>query len=303
MAEINWNAVYGFWLVAGHGSFASAAKTLPRGSIQALHKRVRQLENPENLDLKLLKSRGVKGTQLTEAGRRLHDFVDPVFRSFELLTAELRGEDSGPLAVAMSWYAIANYAEKILQPFHRLFPAVSIRLVGGEPAEAVPLLEQGRVDVVISSPWAGSSRMVVKAAVPIQFGLIAVPRYRLRTPLTWDTVLEHPFVLTDRNSVIRQAFEDLLRREKLLSRLRITAEVATLDLAIYAVRAGLGVGLVPVSPALARSLRGLRRRRPPPGLPRVDLAVMCRSDVYLPRYMRTFVEIAAGKIGARTALV
>ncbi|MBI2686657.1 MAG: substrate-binding domain-containing protein [Acidobacteria bacterium] len=202
----------------------------------------------------------------------------------------------------MSGYAIANYAGTILQTFHRLFPAVSVRLVTGEPAEAVPLLEQGRVDVVVSSPWVASGRVVVNAAAPIRFDLISTPRFRLRKPLTWEAVLEHPFVLADRNSVIRQAFEELLRRQNLLSRLRIAVEASTLDLATSAVRAGWGVGLVPLGPAaLTKELRGLQRHRPPAGLPRVDIAVMCRRDVYMPRYQRAFVEIAAQAFRAGTA--
>src|SRR5579872_5078812 len=100
MHNINWNAVYGFCLVSEHHSFAHAARALPFGSIQALHKRVRTLESKENLNLKLLRSRGVKGIELTEAGQRVFQLVAPVFRDFERLTAELRGEDSGSLHIA-----------------------------------------------------------------------------------------------------------------------------------------------------------------------------------------------------------
>ena len=56
--------MYGFWLVAEHHSFAHAARALPFGSTQALHKRVRTLENRENLNMRLLRSRGVKGVSI-----------------------------------------------------------------------------------------------------------------------------------------------------------------------------------------------------------------------------------------------
>jgi DNA-binding transcriptional LysR family regulator len=102
MPDINWNAVYGFWLVAEHGSFAAAARSLPRGSVQALQKRVRGLEKKHNLNLRLLRSRGAKGVELTEAGRRLYELLNPVFESFDALAGELRDEASGPLTVAMS---------------------------------------------------------------------------------------------------------------------------------------------------------------------------------------------------------
>jgi DNA-binding transcriptional LysR family regulator len=294
---MNWNALYGFWLVAEHGSFARAARSLPNGSIQALHRRVRNLEDGK-LDLKLLKSRGVKGIQLTEAGQRLHDLVDPVFRSLDVLVAELRGEDRGSLDVAMSHYAIANHAGKILESFRRAFPRVSMRLHSCQPADAISLLEAGRVDVAISSPWMGAQRVDVRAAAPIPFELVFANHYRLGRRLTWPEVLRHPLVLTDRNSVIRQAFEELLRRENLLSQLKIATEASSPDLAIEAVRAGFGIGICPVGPAAYGSLQGLRRRLPPTGLPRIEICVLCRSDVYLPRYIEAFMEIAASRIRA-----
>jgi DNA-binding transcriptional LysR family regulator len=80
MVDINWNAVYGFWLVSKYGSFAEAARALPRGTVQGLNKRVRQLESEQNLNLKPFRSRGIKGVELTESGRRLVALVDPVYR-------------------------------------------------------------------------------------------------------------------------------------------------------------------------------------------------------------------------------
>ena len=107
--DVNWNAVYSFWLVAQCGSFAEASRRLPSGTIQGLHKRVRQLEGESGLRLRLLKSRGVKGVELTEAGRQLQQLVNPVFCSFDQLTAELRGELTGTLRVATTALGAFNY--------------------------------------------------------------------------------------------------------------------------------------------------------------------------------------------------
>jgi DNA-binding transcriptional LysR family regulator len=95
----------------------------------------------------------------------------------------------------------------------------------------------------------------------------------------------------------RQALEQLLRRQNLLSRLRIAAEVSNLDLMLDAVRAGFGIALFPVGPRAAGNLQGLFRRNPPPGVPRIDNAVLWRSDIYMPRYMRGFAQLAKKFLG------
>ena len=298
MRQINWNAIYGFWLVAEHGSFAAAAKQLPYGSVQALHKRVRQLESDENLNLKLFRSRGVKGVQLTEAGRRLHELVDPLFKPFELFAAELRGEDAGRLVVALSSYAEYHYIPGVLNTFHQRFPKVTVKLQACEPLEAINSIERSLADVGFCSPWHTPHLVTVRARAPIPLEILAPRSARLGSePLTWPQILDAPFVLLDRSSVIRQVFDDFLRRKNLLAKLRVAAEVNKFELAVDAVAAGFGVAIVPVGPRPIRGLRGVRRLKPPPGLAEVDIAVLCREDLYMPRYMKAFVEIAANAIG------
>jgi DNA-binding transcriptional LysR family regulator len=298
MRVINYNALYGFWLVAEHGSFAAAARNLPWGSVQSLHKRVRQLESKENLDLMLFKSRGVRGTELTECGRRLHDFLNPVFKSLDVLLAELRGEDRGRLAVAMTSYIVQNYAEHLLGEFRSAFPNVALRLYTGDAAAVVSMVEAGYADFGICPPLTSAKRLLVGARAPIRFEILASPDWRLeKRPVTWKKLVEKPFVVTDRSSMTRQALEQLLRRQNLLSKLHIAAEVSNLDLMIDAVRAGFGIALFPVGPRTAGDLQGLSRRNPPPGVPRIDNAVLWRSDVYLPRYMRGFAQLAKKFLG------
>jgi DNA-binding transcriptional LysR family regulator len=162
------------------------------------------------------------------------------------------------------------------------------------------LLEKGHADLGIFSPSRLSRAVAVAARSPIRFEVVARRSYRLsRRSNSWARLVEYPFVLTDRSTVIRQALEELLRRNDLLTSLQIGAEVATFDLAIEAVRAGCGVGIIPVGPRLEGRLRGLTRIEPPPGLPGIDIAVLRRSDLYLPRYLRHFIDVAAGAIAPR----
>ncbi len=294
---MNYNALYAFWLVAEHGSFAAAARSLPWGSVQSLHKRVRQLEDKDNLNLVLFKSRGVKGVELTESGRCLHDFLTPTFKTLHVRLAELRGEDSGPLALAMTSYIVQNYAEDLLREFRSAFPNVRVKLYSGDAATVISLLETGRVDFGICPPLPSSRRLLIQARAPIHFEVLAAPEWKLGKAITWEGLVKKPFVVTDRSSMTRQLLEHLLREKNLLSKLQIAAEAVNLNLMIDAVRAGFGVALVPVGPTVARTLRGLSRRIPPPGLAPIDNAILSRSGVYLPRYMQAFAQIAARCLG------
>ncbi len=293
MADVNWNAVYGFWLVAKHGSFADAARAAPQGSIQALHKRVRQLERPESLSVKLLESRGVKGVALTEAGRRVFEVVDPVFESFDLQVAALRGEDSGPLHLAMSAFAAQNFAYEILRTFRRSFPKVFVRVQVRESWDIGFLVQSSAVDYGICSSSADPAGSLVLARCATPACLVTARNHPLRRGATgWGEIVDQPLIVPERTSPLRLALEALLRRENLLARLWIRAELTTPDLALDVVREGTGIAIVLSGPWLKGCLRGLAVSALPPGLPEFSLSLLGRRHDYLPQYLREFGQVA-----------
>lgn len=291
MKQINWNSLYGFWLVARHHSFTDAARTLPFGSVQALQKRVRTLENSENLNLRLLRSRGAKGVELTETGRRILALVAPVFSDFHRLADELRGEDSGPLHICSTVFSSLHYLPDLISAFSPKFPNVSIHVSLGEEAYVIGMLESGESDFGICSPFALPSNCEVKASIPMHVEIVVPSGHRFsRGVASWGDLLLEPLVLPERSSVVRRAFEVLMREKNLSDKIRIKAELTTPELSLEAVRAGLGVALLVVGPGL--NFRGVARVVPPPGLPTLRLCLLCRRARYLSKYMRCFVEVA-----------
>jgi DNA-binding transcriptional LysR family regulator len=89
-----------------------------------------------------------------------------------------------------------------------------------------------------------------------------------------------------------------MRREYPGRRIEMRAEVTTPELAVHAVRAGMGIALVAMGPRLADSLEGLRAVPPPPGLPPFELSILAKPDRYLPRYMEQFLEHATEALKA-----
>jgi DNA-binding transcriptional LysR family regulator len=291
MRHINWNSVYEFWLVAKHHSFTDAARALPFGSVQALHKRVRVLENSENLDLPLLRSRGTKGVDLTESGRRIFAMVAPMFGDFDRLADELRGEDSGPLYLSATAFSSSNYLPEFVSAFSPKFPHVSIHLSLGEESQVIAMLESGKADFGVCSPIVLPSSCEVKASVSMQVGIAVPPGHRLsRGVASWSDLLQEPLVLPERTSAVRRAFEDLMHHKKLSGKINIKAEVTTPELSLHAVSAGLGVALLAIGPHL--NLQNLILTAPPSGMPVMRLCLLCRRDRYLSKYMRYFTESA-----------
>jgi len=297
MRDMNWNAMYTLWLVARCGSFAEAARRMPGTTAQALHKRVRQLEWEAGLNLKLLRSRGVKGVELTEAGRRLLEMVDPVFTSLPMLAADLRKEDSGPLSLATTGFAAYNFLPRILEEFRGRFPEVTVSVRVRSESDVIAMAETGQVDLGIGALSGRLDRLAVAARAPLTIQLVAPSRLRWGSARPgWAEVLRRPLVLHERVSVLRIALEEVLSRRNMMAQLKIAAEVTTPELLLEMVRAGFGVGIIPLGPRLAESLDGLSIQPLPEGLARIDLGVFHKPKRYVPGYMKAFLETAASVI-------
>lgn len=291
---LNWNALYSFWLVAKCGSFAEAARRLQSGTIQGLHKRVRQLEGEAGLNLKLLKSRGVKGVELTDAGRHIQTLIDPIYSDFGRVVAELRHEDSGGLRLATTGLGAYNYVPEILNKFRACFPRVSVSVRVTNEAEVIGMAEAGLVDFAIAAAPSHSRRLLVAARSRLTFHLVGPPDHRwTNQPISWVQVVAQPLILPERVSGIRISLEDLLTRKRLISNLKVAAEVTTAELAIELVRSGFGIALVPYAPRLAEAFDSLSVVDVPPGLAEKNIAVMRQDGHYMPSYMKRFQEIAA----------
>lgn len=301
MVDINWNAAYGFWLVAKHGSFADAARALPRGSVQALHKRVRGLEAKSNLSLGLLRSRGVKGVRLTDAGKRLYEYLDLVFRDFDRLTSDLREETSGKLEIAATSFVANNYLQKLITTFCTQYSDVSIHLNVCETPEVMALVGNGRADVGICSPLSAVPGTVAVMACPMLFQLLVPADRNYPQHFTsWREVVQFPLILPERTSALRQGFEALMRKEGLATVIQIKAELTTPELSLEATRAGLGLALVAIGPRFPHRPARIICLNPPPGLPRLNLAVLYEKDAYIPKYMNAFIQTVVSVMSPMT---
>jgi DNA-binding transcriptional LysR family regulator len=169
-----------------------------------------------------------------------------------------------------------------------------VRLRIGETDDVVAMLERAEGDLGICSPPDRYHSLVIKAWCRMPLCLLAPKDYQFpREPITWQKLLEEPIIVFDRTTSLRHSLETLLTHLGIFAKLRVSAEVSRVDLAVAAVRAGMGVAIVPMGPEYRKLTAGLQELSPPAGLPDIGQAVIYREDRYLPRYMKAFVEIAS----------
>jgi DNA-binding transcriptional LysR family regulator len=156
------------------------------------------------------------------------------------------------------------------------------------------MLERAEGDLGICSPPERYHSLVIKAWRRMPLALLAPPHHRLtRGSITWESLLEEPIIIFDRSTSLRHSLETLLTRLGIFAKLHVSAEVSRVDLAVAAVRAGMGVAIVPMGPEYRKLTAGLEELPPPKGLPEIGQAILYREDRHVPRYMKAFVNIAS----------
>jgi DNA-binding transcriptional LysR family regulator len=135
--------------VARQGSFSAAAESL--GYTQpAISRQIATLEAEVGAQLV---RRVPQGAVLTDAGRLLVDRAEGILASLIGAEEELRqlaGLEGGHLRIATFASAAASIMPIAVAEFRRRHPAVELDITMADPAESVPLLLSGRLDLGLS---------------------------------------------------------------------------------------------------------------------------------------------------------
>ena len=134
--------------VARHGSLSAAAAAL--GYTQpAVSRQIAVLES--EVGLQLLR-RLPQGVALTDAGRLLVERAEEVLLSLARTEEELRAHvdlQGGSLRMAVFASAAASVAPQALARFRAHHPAVELTVSVADPAESLPLLRAGELDLAL----------------------------------------------------------------------------------------------------------------------------------------------------------
>lgn len=207
-----------FYFVAKHGGIMPAVRNIPYGIQQpAVSAQVAQLE--DFLGTTLFQRRPF---ELTPAGEKLFQFIEPFFSHLHQIADELQGGQLRHLRIGASTVVLRDHVPLLLKGVQKKFPGMRVSLREGYAARLGELLARDEVDVVITL-------VDEKPAAGFQS----------------EVLLELPMVLlVEKSSGIKSA-EELWERDKITEPLICLPAQETLSKNFQAQLAGLGVEWFP----------------------------------------------------------
>jgi DNA-binding transcriptional LysR family regulator len=134
-----------FYYVARHGGISEAARNMPYGIQQpAISGQIIQLE--ERLGVTLFQRRPFA---LTDAGRKLYEFIAPFFSQLDRVEAELHG-DTAQLRVGASEVVLRDHLPVLIQNVRKEYPQLKIALREGYQPQLEAWLERREIDLAIT---------------------------------------------------------------------------------------------------------------------------------------------------------
>ena len=173
--DINYELYKVFFHVASSLSFSEASKQLFI-SQSAVSQSIKTLEKKLGQPLFI---RSTKKVQLTPAGEILLKHIEPAMNLIrrgegQLLEANTLG--LGQLHIGASDTICRYFLVPYLKQFHKKFPSVPIKVTNATSLSCVDLLEQGRVDLIVTNfPNARLNHSYVQKTVSTMFLLRTLP--------------------------------------------------------------------------------------------------------------------------------
>jgi aminoethylphosphonate catabolism LysR family transcriptional regulator len=238
--SIVFSQIRAFHAVAKHGGFTAAARVLNVGQ-PTLTIQVRDLEESYGVELLIRKSRRV---ELTETGAALFDVTRGIMKfcdeANDLLSAHGRSE-TGKLRLATVG---PFHATEILAAFRRSHPKIAISTLLGNSQRTLEHIINFEAEVAILAHVPEDPRVQM---VPYRSHRVIVFVNRShpwsgRTSVRLRELADQPFVLRERGSTTRRAFEAAMLEEGL--ELKPVFEIESREGVWKAVEQGLGISVV-----------------------------------------------------------
>ena len=206
--DINYELYKVFYHVASSLSFSEASKQLFI-SQSAVSQSIKTLEKKIGQPLFI---RSTKKVQLTPAGELLLQHIEPamnLIRRGEEQIQNVNDTRLGQLHISASDTICRYFLVPYIQKFHELYPDVPIRITNATSKSCVDLLEQGKVDIIITNH--PNSRMntsyITQTLTTFQDVFIANPTHfpQVTKEMTFKEISGLPILMLDKNSKIGRA--------------------------------------------------------------------------------------------------
>ena len=244
--DINYELYKVFYYVSTSLSFSEASKKLYI-SQSAVSQSIKTLEKKLGQPLFI---RITKKVQLTPAGSLLLKHIEPAMNLIARGESQLL--DSGTLGLGqlhigasdtICRYLLVPY----LQEFHKKFPNVPIKVTNATSIQCVDLLEQRKVDLIVTNFPNSHINPSYKQKNICNFSdvFIANPNFfdLGEKEISFSELKQHPIMMLDRNSTTSEFLHNLFLQHQL--ELIPEVELSSNDLLIDLAKIGLGIAFVP----------------------------------------------------------
>ncbi len=244
--DINYELYKVFYYVATTLSFSEASRHLfisqsaVSQSIKALEKKLGQP----------LFVRSTKKVKLTPAGELLLKHIEPAVHLIghgEAQLMESRSLGLGQLHIGASDTICRYFLVPYLNEFHKKYPTVPIKVTNATSLTCVDLLEQGKVDMIVTnSPNPRLNQSYIdKTVAEFHDVFIANPDYFPFTEkeIRLQKLTDYPLIVLERNCTTTEFLRRLFLQHHL--ELMPAIELSSNDLLIDLARIGLGIAFVP----------------------------------------------------------
>ena len=244
--EITYDYYRIFYYVATSLSFSEASKQLYI-SQSAVSQSIKTLEKKLEQPLFI---RSTKKVQLTPAGKILRKHIEPAMNLIRRGESQLLDSGSlglGQLHIGASDTICRYFLVPYLKQFHKKFPNVPIKVTNSTSLSCVELLEQGKVDLIVTNfPNSNLNQSYIRKTVcSFHDVFIANPAYYnlKQQEIALEDLQQYPILMLDRKSTTSEFLHSMFQRHQL--DLVPEIELSSNDLLIDLARIGLGVAFVP----------------------------------------------------------
>jgi len=244
--DINYELYKVFYYVATSLSFSEASKHLFI-SQSAVSQSIKTLER--KLDQPLF-IRSTKKVQLTPAGKILLKHIEPAMNLIHRGENQLLDTNTlglGQLHIGASDTICRYFLVPYLKQFHKKFPHVPIKVTNATSLSCVDLLEQGKVDIIVTNfPNSRLTNSYMQKTVGnFSDVFIANPAYfnLKQQEISFHELKQYPILMLDRKSTTSEFLHNLFLQHQL--ELIPEVELSSNDLLIDLARIGLGIAFIP----------------------------------------------------------
>lgn len=243
--DINFEYYKIFYYVAKYKNITRAAAAL--GSNQPNVTRVMKLLE-EGLHCKLL-VREARGVMLTEEGEKLYAHVEIAFHQLLKAQEEIGFQmldGTGTVEIGATETALHLFLLDVLRTFKEAYPKVRIKIHNHTTPQILRSLAYGKLDLaVITTPFEASGQLVNKRLIGFREILVGGGQYEKAGSVPWDLqeLTEYPWVGIGAGTATCELYREYFFRQNV--NIEPDTEVATSDLLIPLIRAGMGIGFVP----------------------------------------------------------